>query len=326
MPERLRPESHATPRTACRSADRDSRIEQLLLTGLDHYFAGEYERAISAWTRVLFIDRGHARAKAYIDRARGAIAERQRESEELLHRGVAAFNRGETEHARGCCYVRRRARRAAGSGAGVPRTAGAPRRGRARSPSRLPRPPAAAASAPRAAAARAPRAAALAPGCSRSLVLAASLVGGFYVQDSRERAAPFLFLTETASGTAPVPPGWRRNRCRCRGAAELDLARARALLASGHPRDALRLVERVRPGRPLARARPTQLRDDIQRALLAGVRWRQAPAPVGPAASGQAPRDPMKCPKCGYIGFEQTDRCRNCGYDFSLATEVAPTT
>jgi uncharacterized RDD family membrane protein YckC len=27
----------------------------------------------------------------------------------------------------------------------------------------------------------------------------------------------------------------------------------------------------------------------------------------------------MKCPKCGYIGFEQTDRCRNCGYDFALA-------
>src|SRR5262245_35859916 len=27
----------------------------------------------------------------------------------------------------------------------------------------------------------------------------------------------------------------------------------------------------------------------------------------------------MKCPKCGYLGFEQVDRCRNCGYDFSLA-------
>ncbi len=26
----------------------------------------------------------------------------------------------------------------------------------------------------------------------------------------------------------------------------------------------------------------------------------------------------MKCPKCGYIGFEASDRCRNCGYDFSL--------
>jgi uncharacterized RDD family membrane protein YckC len=32
----------------------------------------------------------------------------------------------------------------------------------------------------------------------------------------------------------------------------------------------------------------------------------------------------MKCPKCGYLGFEQVDRCRNCGYEFSLA-ERAPT-
>jgi uncharacterized RDD family membrane protein YckC len=27
----------------------------------------------------------------------------------------------------------------------------------------------------------------------------------------------------------------------------------------------------------------------------------------------------MKCPKCGYLGFEQVTRCRNCGYEFSLA-------
>lgn len=30
----------------------------------------------------------------------------------------------------------------------------------------------------------------------------------------------------------------------------------------------------------------------------------------------------MKCPKCGYLGFETSDRCRNCGYDFSLAVPV----
>jgi uncharacterized RDD family membrane protein YckC len=28
----------------------------------------------------------------------------------------------------------------------------------------------------------------------------------------------------------------------------------------------------------------------------------------------------MKCPKCGYLGFEQAERCRNCGYDFALTT------
>lgn len=32
----------------------------------------------------------------------------------------------------------------------------------------------------------------------------------------------------------------------------------------------------------------------------------------------------MKCPKCGYLGFESGDRCRNCGYDFSLAPSHLP--
>lgn len=31
----------------------------------------------------------------------------------------------------------------------------------------------------------------------------------------------------------------------------------------------------------------------------------------------------MKCPKCGYLGFESGDRCRNCGYDFSLTPTPA---
>lgn len=31
----------------------------------------------------------------------------------------------------------------------------------------------------------------------------------------------------------------------------------------------------------------------------------------------------MKCPKCRYIGFETGDRCRNCGYDFSLLSDPA---
>src|SRR5438105_7106079 len=80
--------------------DREARIEQLLLAGLDHYFSERYEQAINVWTRALFLDRSHARARAYIDRARSAQAERQRESEELLHNGMAAFDRGESEEAR----------------------------------------------------------------------------------------------------------------------------------------------------------------------------------------------------------------------------------
>jgi tetratricopeptide (TPR) repeat protein len=81
-------------------ADREAKIEQLLLSGLDHYFTGQYEQAINVWTRALFLDRNHARARAYIERARSALAERQRESEELLHNGVAAFDRGEASEAR----------------------------------------------------------------------------------------------------------------------------------------------------------------------------------------------------------------------------------
>jgi len=83
-----------------RDQDTSSRIEELLLAGLDHYFNGQHELAISVWTRVLFFDRAHARARAYIERARGAIAERQREGEELLQTGIAAFERGETTRAR----------------------------------------------------------------------------------------------------------------------------------------------------------------------------------------------------------------------------------
>lgn len=85
---------------AASDADRDAKIEQLLLVGLDHYFAAQYEHAINVWTRALFLDRTHARARAYIERARSALAERQRESEELLQNGVAAFQRGEGPEAR----------------------------------------------------------------------------------------------------------------------------------------------------------------------------------------------------------------------------------
>jgi tetratricopeptide (TPR) repeat protein len=81
-------------------ADREVRAEQLLVDGLDRYFENRYEDAIHVWTRVLFIDRSHARARAYIDRARTAIAERQRRVEELLHTGAELLDRGDTAAAR----------------------------------------------------------------------------------------------------------------------------------------------------------------------------------------------------------------------------------
>jgi tetratricopeptide (TPR) repeat protein len=90
----------ARPADGPTEAGKEARIEQLLLAGLDQYFAGQYEQAINIWTRVVFLERGHNRARAYIERARGALAERHRESDELLHRGIAAFNDGENDEAR----------------------------------------------------------------------------------------------------------------------------------------------------------------------------------------------------------------------------------
>jgi hypothetical protein len=80
-----------TPQSAPPSAPSSSvsdehaaRIEQLLMAGLDEYFAGRHDRAVQVWSRVFFLDRTNARARAYIERARGAFAERQRLAEAAL--------------------------------------------------------------------------------------------------------------------------------------------------------------------------------------------------------------------------------------------------
>jgi len=283
MPDRFQNDPSPDP-DGLSAAERDTRIEQLLLTGLDQYFAGEYERAISAWTRVLFLDRGHARAKAYIDRARGAIGERQRESDELLYRGVDAFNRGEADLARRLftSAVERggpqevalsfleRLTRLAQPGSRTEATVERPAGSRPARPLFPPRE-------------RRRRAWAL-----PALILGAIVFVLFYIQASRERTAPFLFLLDlgsrdttavarVAEDPLPVPRG-----------AEIDLDRARALLAQGHARDALRLVERIGPSDPL-RAEAASLREDIQRALLSGLDGGVLTRPSLPAAVPAAP-------------------------------------
>src|SRR5262245_44029884 len=103
MSDRPRQVPHAAPRDLPEDAegiDRESRVEQLLLAGLDQYFAGRYEQAIDVWTRVAFLDRRNSRAKAYIDRARGLVAERQRELEALVQEGVTAYHAGDLSTAR----------------------------------------------------------------------------------------------------------------------------------------------------------------------------------------------------------------------------------
>lgn len=99
MSDPLRTETSRAHEAVSR-ADREAKIEQLLLAGLDQYFAQQYDQAINVWTRVLFLDRSHARARAYIERARSAQAERQRESEALLQDGATAVRRGDSSEAR----------------------------------------------------------------------------------------------------------------------------------------------------------------------------------------------------------------------------------
>jgi hypothetical protein len=93
-------EPQRTPATTDGDQEREALIEKLLLAGLDHYFEGGYEQAVNVWTRVAFLERGHGRARAYIERARGALAERQRQGEELLHRGIEAYEAGDLPAAR----------------------------------------------------------------------------------------------------------------------------------------------------------------------------------------------------------------------------------
>ena len=82
--------------------DRSSRIEQLLLAGLDQYFSGRYEEAVDIWTRVAFLERRNGRARAYIERARGALAERQRASDELVAAARTALDSGESVDRAAC--------------------------------------------------------------------------------------------------------------------------------------------------------------------------------------------------------------------------------
>lgn len=251
------------PHDAASDLDRDAKIEQLLLLGLDHYFAAQYDQAINVWTRALFLDRSHPRARAYIERARSALAERQRKSEELLHTGVAAFERGEGGEARRLLH-------AAIDGGATPDEALAVLDRLDRLKTAAPRhPPAPAREGRRPAPGRRDRR----PSSKTGLVLAVSAaivlaVGGSVAVT---RLNPDWLGWVAAQGPPPLgaiapltrdvePPPPRRG--------EAALARAQALVASGHLRDALVALDAVRatdPQKPDADI----LRATIQRALLA---------------------------------------------------------
>lgn len=245
--------------------DRDVKIEELLLAGLDHYFKGQYERAIDVWTRVLFLDRTHARARAYIDRARASLAERQRESEELVHTGVEAFQRGDVGEARellesaverggprdeALSVLDRLDRLETAAGQSVPRESLQDRVRRARG---LRRP-----------VERRNTGAWLA---GAAAVFGILLLGGFLaVWSGRLRPGVFSGVPAPAS----VPDMRTRASVPTPASTELLLARARRLADEQRPYDALRLLDVIGPGDPL-RADADGLRARIQQALLAGV-------------------------------------------------------
>jgi hypothetical protein len=252
-------------------SERDAKIEQLLLVGLDHYFAAQYEQAINVWTRALFLDRSHARARAYIERARSALAERQRQSEELLQNGLAAFGRGDSDEARrlleaamrhgapsdeALSVLERLNRLLQGAGSPAP---SAPRAGVV-----VPSPGV--------------QASAAAPHSRSFRRIAPWVLGG---------AVAALLLLAVSAGwpgmlmrqpTASAPPGVAAPAepplpMLTRG--EMAMGRARTLAAAGHLRDALLALDAVRPTddqRPDA----DRLRADLQRQLMAFV---ETPAP-----------------------------------------------
>jgi tetratricopeptide (TPR) repeat protein len=238
-------------------SEREATIERLLLGGLDHYFAGEYEQAIDVWSRAFFLDRTQARARAYIERARSALAERQRESEELLQSGLAAFQRGDGSEARRLLVAAMT--RGASSDEAL---AALDRLNRLEQGARLPL------SAARGAEehARPTTPPALSPRAKVALALAAAvvaaLVGVAELRWSPPMGAGGAVASPTSSGS-PSAAGLPLPR---RG--ETALNRARDLVAGGRLRDALRELDSVRttdPQRPVA----DRLKADIQRQLIA---------------------------------------------------------
>jgi Flp pilus assembly protein TadB len=238
--------------------DRATRIEELLVSGLDHYFSADYEQAINIWTRVAFLERDHDRARAYIERARSAIAERQRESEELLHRGVDAYKSGDVANARE--LLTRAVER------------GAPQDEALALLDRLDRLDGVgfdAPSHPRTGSGRPSAAVLLAPGARHPLhwVVAGAVVIAGVTIVMLGGATVLSWLIDvpaparTTQAEEPLPIVRTADRL---------LDRARGLYLGGHLHDALRLLDRIDTADPV-RAEADRLRTDVQRDLLAAA-------------------------------------------------------
>ncbi len=262
MSDPLRTNLNARPPSIDGEAERDAKIESLLMSGLDHYFAADYAQAIDVWTRALFLDRNHARARAYIERARSAMAEQQRESEEMLHNGIAAFERGEIEAARQMlnAAVQRggahdvalafltRIDRISAATPEAPAPAAAP----LRLPFR-----------PRVDVAAGPRS--RWPAVVLSMLIIVAGIVALRWSDQIRAAMP-AFSTGAEDGLAPAKVV--QEPIVVPRSADAALERARSLFASGRLYDALRAIELIRPTDAL-RGEADRLKAAIQRELLA---------------------------------------------------------
>lgn len=259
---------------ASADAEREALIERLLLAGLDHYFEGRFEQAVNVWTRVAFLERGHGRARAYIERARGALAERQRESDELLHRGLDAYRIGDLTVARELLT------RAAAAGSSETALVFLQRLGVAEAGQ------AAAASVAEIAYERVHAGRPLRRHTDKPAVVATNWITTIAVSVSIA-AAILLAAQPIASwlGEAPSPSTAADPRTDdplpVVRSAEIRLARAKALYENGSPHQALRLLDSIDRGDPL-RPDADTLTAAIQTTLLATV-------PVTPTA-GEAVR------------------------------------
>jgi hypothetical protein len=249
--------------------ERSSRIEQLLLAGLDHYFAGQYEQAIDVWTRVAFLERRHGKARAYIERARGALAERQRESEELVDRGRAAFDAGDVPAAR-----RLLTEAVNYGGSGDTAALLLERLNRVTGSSQLfggPSPPPAA----RSLQAETSRTGWVSTVVASAVVVSAVLVAGRMVTATLAEWPGAQTAPVSHAEPLPLPP-----------AGEVAVERARRLYASGQVREAIGILQAIDATDP-ARAGADALRADWQRQLLTAF---DSPIPnASTAAAGGRP-------------------------------------
>jgi len=266
--------------------DRDAKIDELLLAGLEQYFGGRFQEAINIWGRVLFLDRGHQRARAYIERARGALAERLRSTEELVQEGVAAFDRGDGQAAR------RLLSRAVA--AGEPHDLAHAYLDRL---DRLSTPPEERDTLPRAAsgdgidrAGRGLRAGPARPVRALPIVGAAILVAVVILfAASRDLLRPLVareWRQVPAAGAAATPDPLPVPR-----PSEVALGRARDLYQAGHLKAALAALDGVSEADPLA-PDAARLKTGIQRILLESAA--AVPSPVNappPAAPGSRPSE-----------------------------------